>query len=443
VSAETPMQPPRADGGPPAPSHRNLGTCSSELGSMRQTQTLEVADPHVVVSPQGALALNTPVDDAGPTVAALSGVELAAVRRSPDAVLRLREWGTDRSHVLPDPPFSGLIGTSQECAVRLSDRLIAPKHATLTYDGEQWSIRDRGTPHGVRQDGVRRKRFVLTPGVEVRMGATTLVAESARSAQLRNFCQRLLGWGSDRLRDVDHALRALRLAQACGSSLVLCGEGDLVPVAHALHRHMRDVDAPFIVCDPRRRCTRASVRSPANLQNGVDAFAVAVGGSLCLRYQRLPRDVDKLMRRVHQPDSDVQLFICMPSEHRNLVLTGALLIEMPPLQIRGMELPRIVEEYAQDAMATLDAPEASFTENDRKWVMAASAESLHDIAKATLRVVALRTSENISQAATRLGMASVSLSRWLGRRPPLAISRERAPRRPCTHVLEVNTGSIS
>jgi DNA-binding protein Fis len=49
--------------------------------------------------------------------------------------------------------------------------------------------------------------------------------------------------------------------------------------------------------------------------------------------------------------------------------------------------------------------------------------SLSAIEKAVLRCVALRSSTNMSRAAARLGMAPVSLSRWLERR-----------RQPCRSV---------
>jgi len=45
-----------------------------------------------------------------------------------------------------------------------------------------------------------------------------------------------------------------------------------------------------------------------------------------------------------------------------------------------------------------------------------SGSTLPDIEKATLRLVAIRESRNLSSAAARLGMAPVSLSRWIGRR---------------------------
>jgi hypothetical protein len=45
-----------------------------------------------------------------------------------------------------------------------------------------------------------------------------------------------------------------------------------------------------------------------------------------------------------------------------------------------------------------------------------AAASLAEVEKATLRLVTLRTSRNMRHAAARLGMAPVSLFRWLGRR---------------------------
>src|SRR6266480_2741452 len=142
-----------------------------------------------------------------------------------DNVIRLREWASDTLHKLPEQPRGPvLIGASSGCAVRLRDRSAAAETAQLTFDGTRWWIRGRENPHGLRQDGVPRDRFMLTPGLEVGIGATTLVAESLRTAQLRRFCQRLLGWGADRMSAVDQALRSMRLAMARRSSLIVIGD---------------------------------------------------------------------------------------------------------------------------------------------------------------------------------------------------------------------------
>jgi len=66
------------------------------------------------------------------------------------------------------------------------------------------------------------------------------------------------------------------------------------------------------------------------------------------------------------------------------------------------------------------ARDARFTEADRRWVIESASATLAEIEKTALRLVAIRMSRTLSRAAERLGMAPVSLSRWIGRRqlPP-------------------------
>jgi hypothetical protein len=52
--------------------------------------------------------------------------------------------------------------------------------------------------------------------------------------ELRPFLARLLGWSDERA--VELALRSLTLSLEYRATLVLCGSGDLVPIAWALHR---------------------------------------------------------------------------------------------------------------------------------------------------------------------------------------------------------------
>src|SRR5882672_11345949 len=101
------------------------------------------------------------------------------------------------------------------------------------------------------------------------------------SDKLRAFLARMLGWSNERA--VELALRSLALALDHRATLVLCGEGDMVPIAQALHRRTLGPDKPFIICDPRRLTSTATVRSPASRTSGVAAFEAAIGGSLCMR----------------------------------------------------------------------------------------------------------------------------------------------------------------
>jgi hypothetical protein len=94
-------------------------------------------------------------------------------------------------------------------------------------------------------------------------------------------------------------------------------------------------------------------------------------------------------------------------------LTLPVPIQVPPLAARSDELPRIVDECARDAIATLGAFEADFTGADRGWVVAHAATAWAEIERATMRIVALRNSATIVEAAGRLGMKSAALRGWL------------------------------
>lgn len=348
---------------------------------------------------------------------ALPPTVAAAEESASNEVIRLREWGTDRIYALPAPPFADcFLGTSEAGALQLTDLRTSPG-PRLTYMRQQWWIQDSGNESGLRQDGIPRQEFALDPGVEIGVGSTTLIAESLRSIAVRDFCFRLLGRKHDS-GDVDQALRALRLATYRRAALVLCGEGDLVPIAYALHCRTLGLDAPFVVCDRRRRNVLASVRSPANRESGVVAWKAADGGSLCMCSSRLPSDVSELLARLHKPEPErpVQLVVCLNGDNRRLLLAGPVPIRVSPLRKRTEELPRIVEEYAEEAIAALNAPAGSFTHADLWWVIERAARSLAEIEKATLRIVALRVSANVPQAAELLGIAPISLVRWLKRR---------------------------
>jgi pSer/pThr/pTyr-binding forkhead associated (FHA) protein len=340
---------------------------------------------------------------------------------SDDRVMRLRAWGTETIHVLPQPLEIGLtnvsIGSAETCSIRLSDptERVSRLHASLVQHGStRWLLHDLGSKNGTRLNGARCRQIELAAGDEIGIGGLTLIAESRRSVALRGFLGRVLGWRDERIPVVDQALRWIRMAEARRTVLVLRGDGDLVPVARAIHRRAFGVDRPFIVCDPRRRLSRATVRSPENYETGMPAFAAATGGSLCVRSLRLPKDFRAVVAALRAQSSQVRLVICaQTAEKCDEHLTVPIAI--PPLSTRPNEIDQIITEYAEDAITELGTPRTGFLPADRAWVRMHSASFLPDIEKATLRLVAIRESRNLSAAAARLGMAPVSLSRWIGR----------------------------
>ena len=135
-----------------------------------------------------------------------------------------------------------------------------------------------------------------------------------------------------------------------------------------------------------------------------------------MRRRRLPRDLRLMAMLLRGPDAPVQIIVCADASHdvHPLLLRPAPIL-VPPLAARAAELPRIVDEYARDAISALGADDAGFTEADRTWVLDRAA-TLAAIETATLRLVALRQAGSIARAAARLGMSPVALTQWFGRR---------------------------
>jgi hypothetical protein len=333
-----------------------------------------------------------------------------------DAVVRLREWGTDRAYALPDDLGAEVtIGSSEACSLRLSDASgrLSRQHARLQSEGNRWVARDLDSKNGLRLDGVRRAKVLLEPGCELGLGGVTLIAESPRVIALRGFLARILGYSEDCAETVDLALRSVRLSATRRVALALCGDGDLVPIARGLHRFTLGDDRPFVLCDPRRRPTEEH-GALENYTSGISALRAALGGTICVWPKRLPRDFPELTAALRDPSARVQLIACglRPTDRKDLVSAP---IEIPPLSSRADELEQVIDEYARDAGLALGI-ETVFNEVDRDWVRRNSAASLPEIEKGTLRLVALRDAGNIARAAERLGMAHTSLGEWIGRR---------------------------
>jgi hypothetical protein len=335
-----------------------------------------------------------------------------------DKVIGLREWGAGRLFSLRAPQHSRELATMDTAALQLArgDLATTTDRIEIVYESQSWRVKDWSGLSNLKQDGRPTREVSLMPGTEVTIAGRTYIAESPRSIALRNFCSRLLGWSDDRIAAVDHALRAIRLASAGRAPLTLTGSGDLVPIAHAIHRYSLGDRVPFIVSDPRRKNTSATVRSPENCASGVEALQKAYGGTLCVRAWRLPRDFSEILNAFSEPEHPTQLMICS----RGTPLPNAAQVDIPPLDSRRLDLPRIAKEYIEDATHALHAPDDCLGRQDIEWILDHSAFggqlAISGIEKAALRAVALKLTGDLTNAARLLGMARVSLERWIKRR---------------------------
>jgi hypothetical protein len=324
-----------------------------------------------------------------------------------DEVMQLREWGSGIAYPLPPKQGASIVGAAPDAWLRLWDPSgrISRRHAALTYAQGAWMMSDLDSKNGIHLDGVRVVSCCVLPGVEIRIGSTTLIAESPRFIALRALVERFMGWRDERRELVDQALFSIRVAATHREPLLLRGAGNLVPIARQLHQHVCG-DRPFVAVTPQTR--------------GMDALAAAAGGTLCVWRHQQPEDFDEVVAALRGPEACALLIVCAHALPRgndiaSQIVTAVRSIVIPPLADRARELPRIVEEYGADAVAAFGG--GQMTPADHEWVASHAAGSLHQIAMATRRIVALHACDgSVTQAAKLLGMAHGSLSDWLARR---------------------------
>lgn len=343
-----------------------------------------------------------------------------------DDVIQLREWERGVVHRLPPGVRECTLGAADTCSIRLADDSgqVSRLHARLTCEQGRWTMIDAGSKNGILTEGAHCREVELRAGLEVRVGGVTLIAESAAAAELRRFLSRLLGWSPLAQESVNLAVRSLRVASTGNAPLMLCGQDDLFEIARGLHARVPRRRGPFVLCDPERKSAPASVRLAANEPTAKAAIAACQGGSICVRSDRLPRDFALLTEALRTPPYQFQVIICAASASEASVHL-ATPISIPSLNRRPGEIPRIIDEYADEAATALKVDESLGAE-DRHWVAEHSADSISEIEKGTSRLLALRAAGSASGAAHLLGITHSSLLRWIGRRKlPLSLSADQ------------------
>lgn len=337
-----------------------------------------------------------------------------------DEVVHLRQWASNVIHPLPAPALAKeetrTIGAAEGSWLRLQDaeQRVSRQHAQLTYEPPfGWTLSDLRSKNGVWLDGEQRASpFPITPGIEIRIGGITLIAESPLLCALRGLLSRLIGWSPERCEDVDLALRSVRVAATQQEPLLLCAEGANISIARLLHRYAIGADRPFVVCDPRRVEADENARAATNYKSGLVAFAAASTGTLCVWRNRLPKDYAQVEEARRKPAARVLLVVCSLAPPHGADIPCQLVV--PHLAERASELHRIIDAYAADAVAEFGG---TFTSEDRDWIAQHESNTLAQIETATRRLVAIDAAgEQITRAASQLGVNHGTLSVWFARR---------------------------
>ncbi len=147
---------------------------------------------------------------------------------------------------------SVLVGQSESCEIRLSDREVSRRHASIEYSGSSLRITDLDSTNGTWVDRVRIVEAWLTGGELVRVGGTTLRVEDGPGARVSPNAERT---GFGRVLGASLEMRRLypvfdKLARA-SVPVVLEGETGTgkEALAEALHEEGPRAQGPFVIFD--------------------------------------------------------------------------------------------------------------------------------------------------------------------------------------------------
>ena len=298
---------------------------------------------------------------------------------------------------------SVLLGSAEQCDVRVYDSEVSRIHASLDLvDGEVW-VRDLNARNGVWVNGVRVREAVVPDGGVLHVGATDLrLYHDQNEAQVELWPFDRFGplWGRT---DVMRLLfvRLSRIAAMDSTALVLgeTGTGKEL-VARAIHKASRRADRPFVVVDcgalseslleaelfghAKGAFTGAqSARAGAiEAAEGGTVFLDEIGEMPLSMQPKLLRALEgHTVRRVgeaHYRDVDVRFIAATHRDLGAMVNDGSfredlffrlsvLPVTVPPLRQRLDDIPLLVEKLLPQGTTDVVGPELLRELSSRQW----------------------------------------------------------------------------
>lgn len=266
-------------------------------------------------------------------------------------------------------PSRSLVGQSDLCALKLSDRTVSRRHAAITPDAEGVHVVDLDSTNGTRVSGVRVSDAWAPVGATLAFGETTLAVEATSPASLHELSART---SFGRVLGASVAVRRLYplLERLAASALPLLVEGETGTgkelVAEALHEEGSRCDGPFLVFDAgsfegmdAQSELLGAGATPGLLQRArggtlvideISALDVRLQSKLLPILDKLAVDSGDVARVIvtsrADPDKEVE---AGRLEEALLHRVGAARVELPPLRERTGDVSLLARHFWSEA----------------------------------------------------------------------------------------------
>ncbi|MEL6338361.1 MAG: sigma 54-interacting transcriptional regulator [Myxococcota bacterium] len=313
-----------------------------------------------------------------------------------------------------------LIGTAQECELRLSAPTVSSRHAVVEIEANGVVITDQGSTNGTLYGNALIDRVIMPPGATFSVGGVRLIVEAPRRAGLAPTSYGSLIGVSPPARELYRTLVAL---EKIDQTVLLVGETGVGKghIAHEIHRNSSRKDGPFEVFDCGAVAAslieselfghvRGAFTGATSRRTGV--FQRAEGGTVFLdELGELPMDLQPRLLRVLS-DSEVRpvggarsapvnvRVIAATNQNLRRMITNrsfradlyhrlnVFQIKIPSLRERREDIPLLIQHFLQaEGLAAFPLDGGKFSEAIANYSWPGNVRELRN---AVVRVAAMR-----------------------------------------------------
>lgn len=248
----------------------------------------------------------------------------------------------------PSAPARMLIGKSVTCSLRVDDREVSRRHASLRPEGKGVLLTDLGSTNGTRVNNVSVREAQLEGGETLRVGRTVITVSRAAPEHATLTPETSFGRFLGQSRAMRGLYPLLRHFAAQREDLLLEGETGTGKqlLAEELHAHSARAHEPFMVVDAQALDPAAIEKVVADARASAGTVFVHEAAALPYGLQRYLATSQGHARLIYGTRRDLDRDVERGAFREELLVRLApFRIELPPLRERAGDVDFLARAF--------------------------------------------------------------------------------------------------